>query len=128
MKKLAAIWLCAAFVCGYSAFSAAAQPGWGIENPGEEKPAAPPPAPAGPNRFRSIRSIHTILAFRGRPQVLITSGEHLGAVLNSAFDYVKYLDILHDERNEFGTRDRRILRRIDPHLDVPGRGVPRVEA
>jgi hypothetical protein len=37
MKKLAAIWLCAAFVCGYSAFSAAAQPGRGIENPGEEK-------------------------------------------------------------------------------------------
>ncbi|HUT11120.1 MAG TPA: cellulase family glycosylhydrolase [Thermoguttaceae bacterium] len=30
--------------------------------------------------------------FRGRPAVLITSGEHYGAVLNSDFDYVPYLD------------------------------------
>ena len=33
--------------------------------------------------------------FRGKSTVLITSGEHYGAVLNSAFDYVKYLDELH---------------------------------
>lgn len=32
--------------------------------------------------------------FRGKPTVLITSGEHYGAVLNSDFDYVKYLDTL----------------------------------
>jgi hypothetical protein len=32
--------------------------------------------------------------FRGRPTVLITSGEHYGAVLNLDFDYVKYLDSL----------------------------------
>ena len=32
--------------------------------------------------------------FRGRPTVLITSGEHYGAVLNRDFDYVKYLDAL----------------------------------
>jgi hypothetical protein len=32
--------------------------------------------------------------FRGKPTVLITSGEHYGAVLNGAFDYVKYLDTL----------------------------------
>ncbi len=32
--------------------------------------------------------------FRGRPAVLITSGEHYGAVLNLDFDYVKYLDTL----------------------------------
>jgi hypothetical protein len=30
----------------------------------------------------------------GRPTVLITSGEHYGAVLNRDFDYVKYLDEL----------------------------------
>ena len=30
--------------------------------------------------------------FRGKPAVLITSGEHYGAVLNSAFDYAAYLD------------------------------------
>jgi hypothetical protein len=30
--------------------------------------------------------------FRARPTVLITSGEHYGAVLNLDFDYVRYLD------------------------------------
>jgi hypothetical protein len=30
--------------------------------------------------------------FRGEPAVLITSGEHYGAVLNGDFDYVAYLD------------------------------------
>jgi hypothetical protein len=33
--------------------------------------------------------------FRGKPALLITSGEHYGAVLNLDFDYVKYLDTLH---------------------------------
>src|SRR5436190_7051903 len=32
--------------------------------------------------------------FRGKPTLLITSGEHYGAVLNPDFDYVKYLDTL----------------------------------
>lgn len=32
--------------------------------------------------------------FRGKPTVLITSGEHYGAVLNLDFDYGKYLDTL----------------------------------
>jgi hypothetical protein len=32
--------------------------------------------------------------FRGKPTVLITSGEHYGAILNRAFDYRKYLDTL----------------------------------
>ncbi len=33
-------------------------------------------------------------AWRGRPTVLVTSGEHYGAVLNLDFDYVRYLDEL----------------------------------
>jgi hypothetical protein len=33
--------------------------------------------------------------FRGKPTVLITSGEHYGAVLNLDFDYVRYLSELH---------------------------------
>lgn len=33
--------------------------------------------------------------FRGKPTVLITSGEHYGAVLNLDFDYGRYLDELH---------------------------------
>ena len=32
--------------------------------------------------------------FRGKPTVLITAGEHYGAVMNLDFDYVKYLDVL----------------------------------
>lgn len=35
--------------------------------------------------------------FRGQPTVLITSGEHYGAVMNLDFDYVKYLDTLQRE-------------------------------
>jgi hypothetical protein len=33
--------------------------------------------------------------FRGKPTILVTSAEHYGAVLNSDFDAVKYLDELH---------------------------------
>jgi hypothetical protein len=36
--------------------------------------------------------------FRGRPTVLITSGEHYGAVINRAFDQRKYLDALAADR------------------------------
>jgi hypothetical protein len=32
--------------------------------------------------------------FCDKPVVLITSGEHYGAVLNADFDYTKYLDTL----------------------------------
>jgi hypothetical protein len=32
--------------------------------------------------------------FRGRPAILVTSGEHYGAVLNRDFDYIAYLDEL----------------------------------
>jgi hypothetical protein len=32
--------------------------------------------------------------FRGKPEILITSAEHYGAVVNGEFDYVKYFDAL----------------------------------
>jgi hypothetical protein len=32
--------------------------------------------------------------YNGRPEILITSAEHYGAVVNGEFDYVKYLDAL----------------------------------
>ena len=35
-----------------------------------------------------------VFEFQGRPTLLITSGEHYGAVLNLDFDYVPYLDEL----------------------------------
>src|SRR5712692_11481361 len=36
--------------------------------------------------------------FRGKPTVLVTSGEHYGAVLNLDFDFVKYLDTLQADK------------------------------
>lgn len=41
--------------------------------------------PANPHYFE----------FRGKPTILVTSGEHYGAVLNLDFNYVRYLDTLH---------------------------------
>ncbi len=35
--------------------------------------------------------------FRGKPTIIITSGEHYGAVMNLDFDYVKYLEALKRE-------------------------------
>jgi hypothetical protein len=43
--------------------------------------------PANPHYF----------TFRGQPTVIVTSGEHYGAVVNRAFDYVRYLDTLAED-------------------------------
>jgi hypothetical protein len=51
-------------------------------------PAAEPPLRLHPENPRYFQ-------FRGRPAVLITSGEHYGAVLNLDFDFRPYLDELH---------------------------------
>jgi hypothetical protein len=40
-------------------------------------------------------SNHHYFLYRGSPEILITSAEHYGAVVNGEFDYVKYLDALH---------------------------------
>ena len=52
----------------------------------------PAPLQAGPIRLHP-ENPHYFL-FRGRLTVLITSGEHYGAVLNPDFDYVTYLNTL----------------------------------
>jgi hypothetical protein len=39
-------------------------------------------------------SNHHYFNFRGKPEILITSAEHYGAVVNGEFNYVKYLDAL----------------------------------
>ncbi len=51
------------------------------------------PACAGEALSLHPKNPHYLL-FRGKPTVLITSGEHYGAVLNLDFDYVPYLDEL----------------------------------
>jgi hypothetical protein len=58
---------------------------------------AGPAAADTPGRLRPLclhpDNPHYFL-FRGRPTILLTSGEHYGAVLNAAFDYVPYLNEL----------------------------------
>lgn len=50
------------------------------------------PAIAGPLSLNSKNPHY--FDFRGKPTVLITSGEHYGSVINKRFDYVRYLDEL----------------------------------
>lgn len=52
--------------------------------------------------------------WRGKPTVLVTSGEHYGAVMNLDFDFVTYLNTLQ--------RDRLNLTRLfsGPYLEPPG--------
>ncbi len=52
------------------------------------------PAVGGPPLALHPENPHYFL-FRGKPTVLVSSGEHYGAVLNLDFDYVRYLDELH---------------------------------
>ena len=54
--------------------------------------AAPPSDGSGPIQLHP-ENPHYLL-WRGRPTLLITSGEHYGAVLNLDFDYRRYLDEL----------------------------------
>jgi hypothetical protein len=54
------------------------------------------------------------LLFRGKPTVLVTSGEHYGAVLNLDFDYVRYLD-------ELRSREMNLTRTFSgTYREVPG--------
>ena len=54
------------------------------------------------------------LLFRGKPTVLVTSGEHYGAVLNLDFDYVPYL-------NELQSRGMNLTRTFSgTYREVPG--------
>jgi hypothetical protein len=59
--------------------------------------AAWPAVAAGPPLALNPRNPHYFI-FRGKPAVLITSGEHYGAVLNLDFDYRRYLRTLAADR------------------------------
>jgi len=52
--------------------------------------------------------------FRGKPTVLVTSAEHYGAVINSKFNYIAYLDELHRHR----LNNTRIW--VGPYREVAG--------
>lgn len=49
------------------------------------------------NTLRLCPANHHYLIYQNKPIVLITSGEHYGALLNLYFDYISYLDALHKE-------------------------------
>src|SRR5215211_8046112 len=55
-------------------------------------------AAAGPVEGHPPLALHPdnphYFLFRGKPAVLLTSGEHYGAVLNKDFDHARYLDEL----------------------------------
>jgi hypothetical protein len=53
----------------------------------------PFPVRARPALSLNPQNPHYFL-FRGKPELIITSGEHYGAVLNLDFDYIKYLNTL----------------------------------
>ena len=64
---------------------------------------APAPAPGALPTLRLHPENPRYFLFRGKPTVVITSGEHYGAVLNLDFDYERYLTTLADDRLN-GTR------------------------
>ncbi len=61
-------------------------------------PAPPRSVPQGPRPMAGPIQVHPenprYLLYRGKPILLITSAEHYGAVLNSAFDFRQYLAAL----------------------------------
>jgi len=61
----------------------------GLSLPGHGQEAAQPSEP-----LKLHPENPRYFLFRGKPTVLITSGEHYGAVLNQDFDYIPYLDEL----------------------------------
>ena len=56
--------------------------------------APPAPARGAARRCGCIPDNPRYFLFRGKPTVVITSGEHYGAVLNLDFDYRRYFDTL----------------------------------
>src|SRR5262245_44088793 len=56
-----------------------------------------PPSAAGGKTMKPL-ALHPdnphYLLFRGKPTILLTSGEHYGAVINLDFDYIPYLEEL----------------------------------
>lgn len=72
------------------------------EQEGGERPLAQ--HPLNPHYFE----------YRGAPLIVITSGEHYGAVLNRAFDYPVYLETL----KEAGLNNTRVF--AGPYVEPPG--------
>jgi hypothetical protein len=56
------------------------------------------PTAADPEPLRLHPDNPRYFLFRGKPTVLITSGEHYGVILNLDFDYVTYLGELQSRR------------------------------
>lgn len=70
------------------------------------------------NGFAQPVSLHPVnphyLLYKGEPTILVTSAEHYGSVLNSGFDFRKYLQTMHDE----GMNYTRIF--TGSYVEIPG--------
>ncbi len=86
-----------ALTTGLGAEETAGKPGtYGKEalEPASQR-AAQKQAPMGAGNFLSLHPENPrYLFWCGKPAILVTSGEHYGAVMNAPFDYVAYLDHL----------------------------------
>ncbi len=71
-------------------------------------------AAAGAQPLRLHPSNPHYFEYRGKPAVLVTSGEHYGAVLNLDFDYARYLKILRAD----GLNNTRMF--VGDYREVPG--------
>src|SRR5438105_2991057 len=58
--------------------------------------------------------------FRRKPEVLVGSTEHYGAVLNRDFDYVKYLDELHARGLNLTRPFSAVYRRLPGTFNIRG--------
>src|SRR2546422_6907250 len=74
------------------------------------------PAPAAP--IRLLPSNPHYFEFRGKPTILITSGEHYGAVLNLDFDYVRYLDTLKADKLDLTRTFSGVYREIPGNFNI----------
>jgi hypothetical protein len=70
---------------------------------GQAPPIAAAPAPTPAQTLRLHPENPRYFLFRGKPTVVITSGEHYGALLNLDFDYRRYFEALAGDRLN-GTR------------------------
>ena len=58
--------------------------------------------------------------FRGNPTVLITSGEHYGAVMNLDFNYMTYLDELRSKHLNLTRTFSGVYRELWQNARIPG--------
>ena len=91
----------------------------GAKRPEGDQPRSPGSAPR-PVPIRLHPDNPHYFLWRGKPTVLITSGEHYGAVINLDFDYVRYLDQLQAHRFNLTRAFSGAYREVAGSFDITG--------